>query len=196
MQMRSSATRTCRASRSAVECAAIAVMPSSRHARAMRTATSPRFAIRTRRNTRSRRRLEDEERRPVLDRGPVLDEDPPHGAARFGGDLVRHLHRLDDAEDLPGLDERAELDERRRVGARSAVERSDHRRGHDDLASRGTVRGRRAGGGSLRYRAVLLAYETNLAAAVLDLEFGDAVIPHQPDELPDLSDVHSRKPHL
>src|SRR5690242_998647 len=111
MQMRSSASRTWSASRSAVEWAAIAVTSSSWQARTMRTATSPRLAIRTRRNTRSRR-VENEERRPVLDRCAVRDQDAAHGRARLGGDLVHHLHRLDDAEHLADLDQVALGDER------------------------------------------------------------------------------------
>src|SRR5215475_538889 len=47
MQTLSSASRTCMASASAVECTATVAMPSSLHARWMRSAISPRFAIRT-----------------------------------------------------------------------------------------------------------------------------------------------------
>src|SRR5260370_16809361 len=46
MQTLSSASRTCMASSSAVECTATAAMPSSLHARSTRNAISPRFAIR------------------------------------------------------------------------------------------------------------------------------------------------------
>ena len=46
MQTLSSASRTCMASASAVECTATVAMPSSRHARWMRSAISPRLAIR------------------------------------------------------------------------------------------------------------------------------------------------------
>ena len=45
MQTASSAKRTCAARASASECTATVRMPSSRHARAIRTAISPRFAM-------------------------------------------------------------------------------------------------------------------------------------------------------
>src|SRR5580658_4873320 len=46
MQTLSSASRTCMASASAVECTATVAMPSSLHARRIRSAISPRLAIR------------------------------------------------------------------------------------------------------------------------------------------------------
>src|SRR4030081_2896410 len=46
MQTLSSASRTCMASASAVECTATVAMPSSLHARRTRNAISPRLAIR------------------------------------------------------------------------------------------------------------------------------------------------------
>src|SRR5580658_4520427 len=46
MQTLSSASRTCMASASAVECTATVGMPSSLHARKTRSAISPRFAMR------------------------------------------------------------------------------------------------------------------------------------------------------
>src|SRR5581483_6114449 len=57
------------------------------------------------RTARSAERLDEEEGLPVLHRLPVLDEhleDAPAGAAL---DLVHELHRLDDADDLPFLDD-------------------------------------------------------------------------------------------
>ena len=47
MQNASSASRTCSEPRSASEYTATVLSPSSRHARMIRTAISPRFAIRT-----------------------------------------------------------------------------------------------------------------------------------------------------
>ena len=45
-----------------------------------------------------------------------------------GGDRVHHLHHLDQADDRVGLDARADVDEGRRSGRRSAIERPEDRR--------------------------------------------------------------------
>ena len=66
----------------------------------------------------------------------VLREDLDDGAGDLGLDLVHQLHRLDDAERLAGPDDRADLDERRRVGRRRAIERADERARHVDHVGR------------------------------------------------------------
>ena len=77
-------------------------------ARITRTAISPRLATRTRVNMEIRRgwpavdRLELEQQLPVLDRLGVLDVDRPDDSLDLGLDLVHQLHRLEDAERLPG----------------------------------------------------------------------------------------------
>ncbi len=106
------------------------LMPSSRQARATRSAISPRLAIRTFSNTRLTRlgRLEVHQHLLELDPLAVLDDDLGDLAALAGRDLVHHLHRLDDADGLTGLDGVADLDERLRAGLGGAVEGADQRR--------------------------------------------------------------------
>ena len=58
----------------------------------------------------------------------VLDVDPPDDRLDVGLHLVHELHRLEDAECLPGRDDVALLDEGRCTRLRRAVEGSDHRR--------------------------------------------------------------------
>src|SRR5690606_32702416 len=121
MHTLSSASRTCMASASAVECTATVAMPSSLHARWMRSAISPRLAIRTLSNIlvfrhsalgmrhqgdRPDGRLpmvdcrsplfDDHERFAELDRLAVLDQDGRYGSGARSGDLVHGLHRFDD----------------------------------------------------------------------------------------------------
>src|SRR5439155_260023 len=108
-------------------------------ARMTRTAISPRFATRTRSNTverNARDRLELEQELAELDRLCVVDVDRANDPLALGLDLVHQLHRLEDAERLPGTDRVADLDERRRVGLRRAVEGADHRRLDPDEAVR------------------------------------------------------------
>src|SRR5437762_5432842 len=125
MQTLSSARRTCMASSSAVECTATDGIPSSLHARRMRNATSPRFAIRIlsnisasclvsrmRPDTRSGSLLDDHQRLAELHRLAVLDQNLDHGPAARSGNLVHGLHRLDDQERVAGRDPAADLDER------------------------------------------------------------------------------------
>src|SRR5262245_17546562 len=128
MQTDSSASFTYFASRSASEWTTTVRMPISRQARWMRSAISPRLAMRIFSNTRCL--LDDEERLAVLDRLPVLDQDRLDDAVLVGLDLVHQLHRLDDANGLARLDGVADLDERLGVGRRGAIERADHRRLH------------------------------------------------------------------
>src|SRR5436190_12825680 len=149
MQTVSSASNTCLSVVSAVEWTATVLMPSSRHARKMRSAISPRLAIRTL-STIDVVRLgsdllfgslfDDEQRLTVLDRAAVLDEYADHSPGHLRLDLVHHLHRLDPAQRVAGLDLGADVDERLRAGRGAAIEGADHRRG--DLVP---ARGRRGG---------------------------------------------------
>src|SRR5438876_34895 len=126
MHTLSSASRTCMASASAVECTATVAMPSSLHARRTRRAISPRLAIRILsnmlslwriansavsvrnyslfaiRNSRSTRHslfalsLNNHQRLAELHRLAVLDKDLLHGAGARRRNLVHGLHRFDD----------------------------------------------------------------------------------------------------
>src|SRR6185503_1573827 len=98
MHTDSSASRTYLASRSASEWTTTVLMPSSRHARWMRSAISPRLAIRTLSNSLSGLRAgisrDQEQRLPEFHRLAVLGEDRLDRAAGVGLDLVHQLHRL------------------------------------------------------------------------------------------------------
>src|SRR5689334_251960 len=98
MHTDSSASITYFASASASECTATVLMPSSRQARWMRSAISPRLAMRIFSNM--PRLFDDEEALAVFHRLAVLHEDRFQRARRVGLDLVEELHRLDDAEGL------------------------------------------------------------------------------------------------
>src|SRR5688572_8695191 len=109
MQTLSSASRTCMASASAVECTATVAIPSSLQARSTRNAISPRLAIRILSNMRAylavpvpskARSLDDHERLAELDRRAVGDQDLRHRAGARRGNLVHGLHRLDDHQRL------------------------------------------------------------------------------------------------
>src|SRR5262252_5737773 len=102
MQTDSSASLTYFASVSAVECTTTVRMPISRHARWMRRAISPRFAIRILPNMSAS--ADHEERLAVFDRLAVFGQDLLHLACDFRFDLVQKLHRLDDAERIARLD--------------------------------------------------------------------------------------------
>src|SRR2546426_6301330 len=137
--------------------------------------------------------LEGEERRAVLHGGAVLGKDAANQAPYLGGDLVHHLHRLDDAQDLARLDQRADLDERRGIRPRPPGEGPPHGRGDDDLAPPGILV--RHPAAQRRFgAAAVVAHEADLAAAILYLELEDAMDPHHADELADLGDVHARGP--
>src|SRR6059058_2066565 len=100
MQSDSSAKRTCSECTSAVECTATDLMPSSRAARMICSAISPRLAMRIFENISGGPAscgLEAEERLAVLDRAAVLDERLHQAARALRLDLVHQLHRLDDA---------------------------------------------------------------------------------------------------
>src|SRR5437667_4993983 len=98
MQTLSSASRTCIASASAVECTATVAMPSSLHARSTRSAISPRLAIRILSNM----SFDDQERLAVLDRLSVLEQDLEHRSATGRGNLIHRLHGFDDEKRLAG----------------------------------------------------------------------------------------------
>src|SRR6266700_78537 len=99
MQTLSSARRTCIASASAVECTATVGIPNSRQARWMRSAISPRLAIRIFWNNRS---FQDQQGLAVLDRCTVVHQDARDGAGFRCPDLVERLHCLDQQKRLPG----------------------------------------------------------------------------------------------
>src|SRR5512132_4700240 len=100
MQIDSSASRTCMASTSAVECTATERIPISRQARRMRSAISPRLAIRILWNTSGsgesslRRSGDQQQRLAVLDGHAAGDEQPFDAAGSMRLDRIEHLHRL------------------------------------------------------------------------------------------------------
>src|SRR5437762_3129281 len=123
MHTDSSASLTYFASVSASECTTTVRMPSSRHARWMRSAISPRLAIRIFSNMPS---ADDEKRLTVLHGLAAFHQNRLHRARRVGFDLVHELHRFDDADRLPLLYRLSDLDERLGVWGRRAVEGPDH----------------------------------------------------------------------
>src|SRR6266849_9755492 len=120
MHTDSSASFTYLASLSASECTATVLMPMSRQARWMRRAISPRLAISNFSNISARSRLaallDDHHNLAILDGGAVLDQDldQPTGARR--GDLIHHLHRLDNEQRLALGHHVPELGENRSLG--------------------------------------------------------------------------------
>src|SRR5512145_3172672 len=132
MHTDSSASLTYLASVSAVECTTTVRMPISRQARWMRSAISPRLAMRIFSNTGWAGALRDDEQRlPVLHRLAVLHQDRLDHARGVGLDLVHQLHRLDDAHRLAGLHVLADLDVGLGLGRGGAVEGADHGRLED-----------------------------------------------------------------
>src|ERR1700727_151206 len=139
MQTLSSARGTCIASASAVECTATVAMPSSLHARRIRSAISPRLAIRILSNMLSQTMsgeqpvallLDNHQRFAEFDRLAVLDENLRHGARARRRNLVHRLHGFDDQERLSNRYLATDFDER--LGARlgGPVGGTDHRGGH------------------------------------------------------------------
>src|SRR5688500_2806923 len=127
MQTDSSAMATCLRLRSTVECTATVRMPSAWQARNIRSAISPRLAMTTLSRGMPVSASADHEQRFVeLDRLAALDHDLEHGAGDVGFDRIEHLHRLDDAEGVAGLDRLADADEGRLVRARRRIEGTDH----------------------------------------------------------------------
>src|SRR5688572_7259274 len=127
MQTLSSARRTCMASASAVECTATVAMPSSLQARRMRSAISPRLAMRILSNIAAL--FDDEQRLAVFHRLAVLDEDRRHGPGAGGDDVVEGLHRLDEQELVADLDAGTDVDEGFRLRRGFSVGGADHGRG-------------------------------------------------------------------
>src|ERR1043165_2108902 len=103
MHTDSSASSTCFWLKSAVEGTATGLIPSSRHARRMRSAISPRFAMTTF-SSMERLLFDDEQRLAEFDRVAVLHQDcgDASGFVRF--DLVHHLHGFDDAQRVADVD--------------------------------------------------------------------------------------------
>src|ERR1043165_4079136 len=122
MHTASSASRTYLASRSASEYTTTDFTPSSRQARWMRSAISPRFAIRIFLNMPLAALFDDEQGLPEFHGLAVLAEDAGDRAGLVGLDLVHDLHRLDDADRLAFLDDLAHVGERLGARAGGAVE--------------------------------------------------------------------------
>src|SRR5574343_461123 len=127
MQTDSSASLTYLASRSASEWTTTVLMPSSRQARWMRRAISPRLAMRIFSNM-AAISADHEEGLAVFDRFAVIDENGLDHAFGVSLDFVEQLHGLDDAEGVALLHRCADLHEG--IGARrgGTVEGADHRR--------------------------------------------------------------------
>src|SRR5580704_17793966 len=121
----SSASSTCLVLKSAVECTATVLMPSSRHARNMRSAISPRLAMTTFSNIAL---FDDEQGLAEFDRLAIRGENGRDPALLVGLDLVHHLHGVDDAQNLAALDLGADLDEFLGAGRRRGIIGADHRR--------------------------------------------------------------------
>src|ERR1700741_3729048 len=113
MHTDSSASLTYLASVSASEWTTTVRMPSSRQALWIRSAISPRLAIRILPNiNEALGGLPDhEERLAVFDSLAVFGQDLLHRAGHFGLDLVEQLHRLDDAQRVARLDCLSDLHE-------------------------------------------------------------------------------------
>src|SRR3569832_3034713 len=94
MHTLASAIRTCIAVESAVECTATVEMPISRQARMMRSAISPRLAMRTLSNI----SVDDAERLTELDRARVVDADFADDAALGRRDGVHRHHCINDKQ--------------------------------------------------------------------------------------------------
>src|SRR6187200_768881 len=100
----SSASSTCLRLLSAVECTATVLMSSSRQARRMRRAISPRFAMTIFSSMRREFLLDHEQRLAEFHRVTVLAHDGGDLAGAVALDLVHHLHGFDDAQHVAFLD--------------------------------------------------------------------------------------------
>ena len=155
------ANRAASESWSASLTATIASMPSSRQARTIRTAISPRLATSTRRMrvadfTTTTRTERSRTGASLLDRHAVLDADGDDLAADACLDVGHQLHHLDDAHRRRRVDDVADVGERWCTRLRRAPEDARRRR-HDDVRA-GRQRGRRCrrrpvGRGSVRIAA-------------------------------------------
>src|ERR1700730_117538 len=194
MQTDSSASRNGREAASAVEWAMTVRIPISRQARMMRSAISPRLAMRILWNISpgSAQGLHQEQRLPELDRLAVLHHHLDDASSDLGLDLVHQLHRLDDAEHLPLLDHVALGDERGRVGLRRAVEGADHRGLHRDEVGGGLGPRRRGGGGrgggppapgAPARRGGVLPDDADAEARRFHLDLGEVVAHRELDDL-------------
>src|ERR1035441_6939999 len=206
----SSASSTCLVLKSAVECTATVLMPSSRQARRIRRAISPRLAMTTF-SSMGNGLLNNEQRLAEFHGLAVLDQDGLNRSGLLRFDLIHHLHRLDDAHHLAEFDFVTDLDKILGPGRGAGVVRSDHRRGHDVLAG---ARPQRARGGGARHArflcrtgcdnrrrrrghmgvGLLIAREhpRNAQAflSLLDLDFGDARFLEQLDHLFYFPNIH------
>src|SRR5574343_803655 len=99
-----------------------ALIPSSRHARWIRRAISPRFATRIFLNMSAL--FDDEQRLSVFHGLAVFAQDTGHGARLVGLDLVEDLHGLDDADGLAFFDLAAHFHEGLGAGAGRTIERA------------------------------------------------------------------------
>src|SRR5690606_931549 len=95
---------------SAWEWMATVWMPSSLQARRMRSAISPRLAMRTLENI-ALALFDDDEGFAVFDRRGVIDQNAGDGARFVRRDLVHGLHGFDDQNRLALGDPGADLDE-------------------------------------------------------------------------------------
>src|SRR5262245_8195441 len=127
MQTDSSARRTCMACASAVECTATVAIPISLHARWIRSAISPRFAMRTFSNIAS---VDQHQRFAELDGLPVADIDLRNPSRCWRRNRIHGLHRLNDEKRSIG-DLIAHLDEGWRARLRGQIDGAHHGRGDD-----------------------------------------------------------------
>ena len=143
-----SARRAGNASRSASDAASTVSMPRLRQVRMMRTAISPRLAIRMRRILMPGPRADPQQHLPVFHQRAVARQDLGDRAAHAGAHRVHELHHLDDADDGVLLHDRAHLDKGRGPGLGRAIERAQQRRRDILRAPPGCRRGRRWRGGA------------------------------------------------
>src|SRR5688572_21546340 len=129
MHTASSASRTCMASVSAVECTATVLIPISWHARWMRSAISPRLAINIfLKGMGSMRLFDDQQWLIIFDGLGILNEDLLDRAGARCGDRVHHLHGFDDHQSIADLDAGARADERRCTRLGREIGGANHRR--------------------------------------------------------------------
>src|SRR5262245_23853941 len=137
--------------------------------------------------------IELEEQRPELDRLSVVRVDRSHATVRVRLQLVEELHRLEDAERLPGRDDVANLDERRRPRLWSTEEDADHRRFDADRPERDRGLelalvlgdGDSGSGGQGARPGLVRAADRHAHPLVLDLDLADAGFLNDLDELAD-----------